>query len=227
MTADEESTLKRHARRRLIGAVALATFVVVTLPLVFDAQPPATLDNDIRIQIAGQPFLVPSNPVEDTPASSPVVAAGVAGSAPLATAASAVIEAQPQSAVPAASAVAVPLTLSQSMTVPAAEKNDSEPDGNKPKVDKPKSDTSPKEPAKSERAVPHSGYVIQIGAYSNPASARNMEAKLTKLGFHTYTEKVSGNVRVRVGSYSSREAADKARQKLLAQGLHPNIVHLD
>jgi cell division protein FtsN len=34
-------------------------------------------------------------------------------------------------------------------------------------------------------------------------------------------------VRVRIGSYPTREAAEKIRHKLEAQGLHPNVVNLE
>jgi len=54
-----------------------------------------------------------------------------------------------------------------------------------------------------------------------------MEAKLAKLGLHAYSEKIGNNVRVRVGGYTTREAAEKARKKLEAQELHADVIHLN
>ena len=47
---DDEAGLKRRARRRLIGAVALTTAVVVLLPMLLDSEPkPAGQDIELRI----------------------------------------------------------------------------------------------------------------------------------------------------------------------------------
>lgn len=47
---DEESNLKRQARRRLLGAIALTILVVVLLPMVLDSEPPVP-SQDIELQI--------------------------------------------------------------------------------------------------------------------------------------------------------------------------------
>lgn len=47
---DEATLLKKRARRRLIGAVALALFAAIVLPMVMDHQPPAPL-KDIQVRI--------------------------------------------------------------------------------------------------------------------------------------------------------------------------------
>ena len=47
---DDESNLKRRARRRLVGAVALATAVVVLLPMLLDSAPKPEAQ-EIELQI--------------------------------------------------------------------------------------------------------------------------------------------------------------------------------
>ena len=47
---DEATLLKKRARRRLIGAAALALFAAIVLPMVMDHQPPAPL-KDIQVRI--------------------------------------------------------------------------------------------------------------------------------------------------------------------------------
>ncbi len=47
---DDEDKLKRQARRRLIGAVALTTAIVVILPMVLENEPkPVGQDIELRI----------------------------------------------------------------------------------------------------------------------------------------------------------------------------------
>lgn len=93
---DDESNLKRRARRRLVGAVALATAIVVLLPMLLDSEP-KQVGQDIELRIPDKDgvaefepkFPLPSTPVESPAASSvetvaiplaasPVVAAPVA-----------------------------------------------------------------------------------------------------------------------------------------------------
>lgn len=48
--SEEALQLKRRARRRLVGAIALVTFVVIILPLILDKEPgPAGPPLDVRI----------------------------------------------------------------------------------------------------------------------------------------------------------------------------------
>ena len=49
-TSEEEIRLRKRARRRLIGAIALTTLVVVTLPMVLDSEP-RPIGDDIAVQI--------------------------------------------------------------------------------------------------------------------------------------------------------------------------------
>jgi DedD protein len=67
--------------------------------------------------------------------------------------------------------------------------------------------------------------VLQVGAYSREEAGRQMLDNLKKRGFPAYTEKVAGMLRVRVGGYPSREAAEKVKLKLEAIGLQPNVIN--
>ena len=48
--SEEEMRLRKRARRRLIGAIALTTLVIVTLPMVLDGEP-RPIGDDIAVQI--------------------------------------------------------------------------------------------------------------------------------------------------------------------------------
>ncbi len=77
---DDEDSLKRRARRRLIGAVALATVIVVVLPMLLDSEP-KSMGRDIEIRIPDKDKVaefVPNismPPAPDTPQTALVEAA--------------------------------------------------------------------------------------------------------------------------------------------------------
>jgi DedD protein len=201
ISTEEESTLKRQARRRLIGAVALVLAIVVFLPMLFDDEPSPTTASDIELRIPDRDKVPPllSQPVAEVVAQSAVSAASIS---------------EPFVAPVVASAVNVdPVSKVEA----------------KPKSEaKPKTDTQSKVEAKPiTKPTPKTGWAVQVGAYSNVDAAKQMNAKLSKEGFHVYTEKVGNMVRVRVGSYPSREAADKIKLKLEKLGLHPDVVNLE
>src|SRR3954466_1787526 len=75
---DEELHLKKRARRRLVGAIALVLLIVVFLPMVLDSEP-KPLNQDIAINIPPIPKAdnsapAPSMPVTPTTSARPHVA---------------------------------------------------------------------------------------------------------------------------------------------------------
>ena len=193
--SDEELQLKKRARRRLVGAIALVLLIVVFLPMVLDNEPkPLNQDVAITIPPIPNPESIPQNPapVQTSPASPPHVAGLPEGP-------------------PAASA---------------------EPKTDATKSDSVKSESKPL--GKSEQkhdqksaATGHAGgeesFVVQLGAFSNAANAKSLQKKLRDNKFKAYTDTVKNaggdRVRVRVGPYPSREAAEKARDRLKAMRL--------
>ena len=203
---DDEASLKRRARRRLIGAVTLTTVVVVLLPMLLDSEP-RLVGQDIELRIPDKDkvgefvprigLLSASAPVAVFPASSPAATPVIAAPA----------IAAPQVVVaPAAVAVAKAL---ENKPVPAPVK--------------PKEIAPEPKPVEQSQTEPQPGFVVQIGAFSKAESAHYLQKKLSKEGFKVYTEKVADKTRVRAGPYATREAAEKARHKLEAQGLHPDV----
>jgi DedD protein len=192
---EDEDGLKRQARRRLIGAVALVTAVVVILPMVLDSQPRMSGQTiDLRIPDPSKVGAFKSQivlPAESAPAEA---------SAP-AAAPPAVAESKPQ---PAA---AKPATAKPEMAAPAASKKS--------------------KPTGKQHAAAKPGFAVQVGAYSSATAVRQLEAKLRKLGFHVYTEKAGSTVRVRIGPYATRQAAEKDLHKLEAQKMRPVLVTLN
>jgi len=213
ISTDEESNLKRQVRRRLIGAVALFLLLIIFIPIVFDSEPAPTAGNNIELRIPDKDKAPEFQPKIDLPQidkmTSAVEAAPVTEPTPAPVSTPAV--------------VLTPEPVAKPVPVPVA----SQP---KPEV-KPKPEAKPKveskPAAKPQAAVPKTGWGVQVGAFANLDTARNLQAKLSKQGYHAYTEKAGSVTRVRIGSYPTREAAEKVQGKLQGQGMQANVVSLE
>jgi DedD protein len=73
-----------------------------------------------------------------------------------------------------------------------------------------------------ESAAPREGYAVQLAAFADDHGANSLAGRLKKAGYAAYTEPLKTSKgtlwRVRVGPYSSREAALAARDKLKTEG---------
>lgn len=208
---DDELNLRRKARRRLIGAVALTLAVVVILPMVLDSEPKPT-GQDIELRIPA-----PDKVGEFTPG---VAASEVAAASPFAASA---VEAAPVPAAASAVALAKPAAASNPHTeVQGKIHADKQPEAKAVESKSPES----KKPESKNMDKPAGGesFVAQVGAYTNPETAKQEASRLKKLGFKAYTEKAGDKVRVRVGPYAEREKAEKVRQLLEKHGLHPTVM---
>jgi DedD protein len=227
--SDSDLQLKKRARRRLVGAVALALLAAIVLPMVMDHEPrPAQQDIQVRIPsqdagsftsrvLPGAPTATPLPPVAETkkpaepkPEPKPVVepsAEPVAASKP---------ESKPET----------------KPVVEAAPKPVAKPEATKPETHKP--DTKSAEAlraekilaggdaAKPEAAKPDSAangqWVLQLGAYAEQGNVKVLQGKVKELGYPSYTEKISTpqgeRIRVRAGPFSSKAAAEKAQARL-------------
>jgi DedD protein len=117
---DDELNLRRKARRRLIGAVALTLAVVVILPMVLDREPKSTGNIDLTIPDSGNVgAFVPRVAVPE-------------GAATLPSAGSAVVA---STATPAAPAIATPAQVpvaAKSIVAPSPNKSTATRNADKP-----------------------------------------------------------------------------------------------
>ena len=212
---DDEASLKRKARRRLIGAIALTTAIVVLLPMLLDSEP-RQVGQDIELRIPDKDKVGEFVPkIGLPPASAPAVA-------PPATTSAADTSVPVTAPVTAAPPVAAPQEAPESRPAPAPKPPN---ETVKPKAAAPQQAPAKPEPKPAEQtqAEPQQSFVVQIGAFTKAESAHFLQKKLSKVGFKIYTEKAGDKTRVRAGPYATREAADKVRHKLEAQGLHPDV----
>ncbi len=203
---DSEDELKRQMRRRLVGAVALVTALFIILPMLLESTPnPREGSLELRIPdkdragaFTSQMVVAESAPEVTTepPAAAPQEAAQPASA--------------PAAAVP--SEPAKPVKQEAGKPVPA-----------KPEAAHKQARPEHKQ-AENKSAEHKPGFAVQVGAFSHADTARELLEKLRKQGLHAYTEKAGGTIRVRVGPYPSRAAAEQVLHKLSAQGMQPAIV---
>lgn len=237
--ADDVQQLRLRAKRRLIGAALLVLVGVVVFPLVFETQPrPIPVDLPISI------------PRKDTVATLVVPAPAALASEPAATAP---IEPAVEPASSAKAGEKATDKLSDKSPEKSPDKSpEKSPDKAADKAAaKPTEKAAPKPaakaaeadaariqalldgkdaPRKAEAAPGGQRFIVQVGAFSDAKAAQEMRHKVEKLGLKTYAQSVETpdgtRVRVRVGTFASRDDAAKAAAKLHAAGLAGTVLTL-
>lgn len=197
---DGELDLKKRARRRLVGATALALLAAVVLPMVMDHEPrPSTQEIQVRIpaQEAGG-FASKILPAKPAPTPLPPV-----------------VEAKPAAPEPAPEKVAekpAPKPVEKPAPKPAE----------KP-VEKPAAASAEDAP----RATTEQ-WVVQLGAYKEAGNVKILVAKIKQMGLPVYTEPFNmpegPRTRVRSGPFPSREAAERAQARIKTIGVNGPVA---
>jgi DedD protein len=240
--ADAQLPLKKRARRRLVGAIALAVLAAVVLPMVMDQAPQAPVQ-DVQIRIPGQeqappfsPKSLAAKPAEAPPAAKSASAPAVekpavaASEKPADKPVEKVAEKAPEKPT---SEAAKPTAKTEKKPAEKAVEKPAEKTPEKPVAAKNGGDDSqraaailagkPAETAPAQKAT-GSEFVILIGAFSNPANVKQLQTKLSELGLKVYTETLDSpqgkKTRVRAGPFPSRDAADKALEKMKRIGVN-------
>lgn len=236
---DAQLHLKKRARRRLVGAIFFVSVVAVVLPMVMDHEPRQTVQ-DVEIRIPGQdekPFApkFAATPVEksapkpaETSVPSAVATPGVAVAEPPVKPTARIIETVKDDK-PVEKAVEKPIAKPEKAPEKPAVKSP-EKTAEKP-AEKPKADEAKRaaailagQVAETKPAAAKAGeYLVLIGAFSNEANVKTLKTKLGEEGIKTYSEPLDTpqgkKTRVRAGPFASREAAEKALDKMKRIGV--------
>lgn len=214
--ADQALALKKRARRRLVGAIALVLLMLIILPNVLKDREQEELRAPITLTMpeAPQAEVAPENPVsEQLNAPSPPVE-------PTTTLPAENMTAPVQVPPPVSPSVEAPKTPETPEKIaPANPKTEANPTVNqataKPETDKPKE-------AKATR------FLIQVGVFSDAENVKKLQTKISEAGFSSRTAKLSTpkgeKIRLRVGSFVTRDAAAEALKKLEAHGLSGMVL---
>lgn len=235
--ADAQLPLKKRARRRLVGAIAIAVFAAVVLPMVMDPAPQAPV-NDVEIRIPGQeqapafnPGKLAAKPVETPPARNVVADKPVERPVERAPAPSAEKAAEAVATPPAAARVvdkAPEKAPEKAAEKPAEKPAEKVADKTQPAKAKSNGEDDARRAAailagKAQSAAAEQ-HVILIGAFANEGNVQVLQKKLGELGIKVYTEALDSpqgkKTRVRAGPFASREAAEKALDRMKRIGVN-------
>jgi DedD protein len=238
--------VRRRARHRLVGASVLVLLGVLGFPLLFDTQPrPISVDIPIEIPAKNQASTVPArktapiSPVATpvAPASEPTTEArrdagpdgpSLSAQESLGAREEMVIE----STRPAPAPRPGPAVEARSTAVPTPPAAPAAPAPPKPAVSaeaaRARALLDGKPVAQTNEAAQR--IVVQVGAFADPARAREVRLKVEAAGLKTYTHVAQtaegSRIRVRVGPFATRAEADKAAARVKALGLPAAILTL-
>ncbi len=232
---EQELTLKKRARRRLVGAVALVLLMVIILPQVLQ---------DRALQAQQEPIKITMPEVEkNVPEPIPTQAAALTPQT----------QAPVQQQLPATEPVKSthPSVTAEQETAASNEvKNIGETESKEVKPKKPEQTQSKVQTQKQDQAqvasIPENKLVakaaeevkpaavktqgtfaVQVGVYADAANVKRLQEQLKQAGFNTYTEKVQTSkgesLRLKAGSFKTRQDAVDALAKVKSLGL-PGIV---
>lgn len=239
--------LKKRARRRLVGAIALVIFALIVLWTAMDSAPPATIaaNNPIEI-ISSSPALLQPAPVVSAPEVNPQTAATEAPALltpePQDMAAAPAPEYQPASSsadilpgklvnhqkkvvitpppaviTPKPAATPAPTPKPAPKATPAPAAAKADPLRILQGLDTP----APQKTASDKR------YYIQVGAYADADKATQVVSKLKGAGVPAYAEKVTTEkgalTRVRVGPVGDEARAQSYLKKMDGLGLSGHL----
>lgn len=218
---DGELELKKRSRRRLVGAAALALLAIVVLPMVMDHEPrqPA---QDIQVKIPSQDAggftsrILPAKPTATPlPPAEPDAKA----------------EAKPE---PKPEAKPEPKPEPKPEAKPAVKPPEPAKAPEKPaaKSAEPAKETAKAEEARAKAALSGAAvadqWVVQLGAYKETANVKQLTAKLKQMGLPSYTEHFDSpqgaRTRVRAGPFKSKDAAEKARERIKTMGVSGTVA---
>lgn len=238
----EEQALRRRARRRLVGAVALALLAVVVLPMIFDPEP-RPLGGNVEIHIPGQntAFNAPPEPTPQAQGSTqPLPAAPVetlaANSEALPALPPTLESAPPPPIAPAPVKKPEIVKPAPKPTPKVPEKPVEKPVPGKPaepkvttkpapaKAEPAKQTASNDAPAKPTVDFSSRGYFLQLGAFSNESNARQLADRAKSAGINASVVSSAGQSKVRVGPYGERDKALEMQAKLKDKGLKSVLI---
>lgn len=237
---DPQQELKKRARRRLVGALALALAAVILLPMLMDREPRPSA-NELQIRIPSQegsnfaaraitgaapsparPLETSSVPVAQSRVSPVETRSAEKISEPIAGAS------KPEHVSPKPKAVPEERKPEPEHKLVAERKQENSPQPKKPEP------TRKQEEDLRARAILEgrtdksreektSIFYVQLGVYRDAENAREVQTKAASLGVKCVLEKAGVATRVRVGPFSDRVAAEQVAAKLKEAGL-PGFV---
>jgi DedD protein len=214
---DQELNLKKRARRRLVGAIALVLLMVIVLPMILKDRSASEPQEKITITLPGE-----QTPATVSDFDSSIVPAEPVNPEPANTMPDVIDETEPE---PEANIVTNPddATDTEAGASIAAKQA--------PPKETPAKAVDPKEaPAKLATVKPTSSqkFYVQVGVFSDAANVKQLQTKLSDLGYKSQTEKISTDkgqkIRLRTQTFVDRNEAAIALENIKDAGLTGMVV---
>ena len=228
---DLQTDLRKRARRRLLGAIALALTAAIVLPIVMDHEPrlPA---QDIAVRIPPRDNAPPlASPARiEVPDAEDAIPPPPPDSEPVPA-----VRTEPAPAVQAVAPSKPPVSVRPEPVKPPPVKPEppkaESPKPVAPKTETPKADAPKAEVSKAAALLDgkNAPVALQLGVFSDAANVAKLRARAKELGFASFTEDVKladgqTRTRVKVGPFASRAAAEAAQHKLEAAGMRSMLA---
>lgn len=198
---DQQLTLKKRARRRLVGAIALVLLMIIVLPMILKDRANTQPTDEVTITL--------SNPAKSTEVT-PAISDFDSNISPAE-------DSESQN-----SPVAEELTSDSSeLSAPT----DESPPTTKAPIAPIKPDLQKAEEKKTSGSPK---YYVQIGVFSDAANVKQLQARLNDLGYPSQTEKIDTakgkKIRLRTHLLGERNEAAIALQNIKDAGLTGMVV---
>ena len=198
---DQELNLKKRARRRLVGAIALVLLMVIVLPMILKDRSATQPQDQITITLPSEQVQTEASdfdsnivPTEPSITTLPQVA-------------------EPEVAEPESGVTKPDLEASASKALPTT---------------KPEAPTSTPTPTVKSSTEANRQYHVQIGVFSDAANVEQLQAKLSDLGYKSQTEKIDTDkgkkIRLRTQVFGDRNEAAIALEIIKDAGLTGMVV---
>ncbi len=241
---EQELTLKKRARRRLVGAVALVLLIVIVLPQILQDRALQAQQEPIKITMpeVGKPV---SESIPNQQAAIATQPKEVSQHQEASQPKEVLLPQEPiQQKLPGRDSVKPrpsSSSVQQEAAVSSAEKDVVEAAPKEPKVKKtelpqvaslPENKPTVKSTATVAQEKPalvntEGSFAVQVGVYSDAANVKRLQEQLKQAGFSTSTEKVQTSkgesLRLKAGSFKTRQDAVDALAKIKNLGL-PGMV---
>jgi DedD protein len=200
---DIELNLKKKARRRLVGAITLVLLMIVLLPILLKDRVEMADQNEVKITMDNQQESVLNSKSDITlPEDFD----------------SKVVSIDHESA-------AKPIDLPD---VQEQKEPNSEVEVKHVEQVKPSTQSVVKPEAKPEKPASSGSFFVQVGVFSDPVNVKQLQAKLTELGYQSKTEKINttkgDKIRLRTKAFTSRNEAAIALENIKDAGLTGMVV---
>lgn len=198
---DQELNLKKRARRRLVGAIALVLLMVIVLPMILQDRSATQPQDQITITL----------PSEQMQAEASDFDSNIVPTEPS-------ITTLPEVAAPESGATTPDLEASASKMTPEVTLP----------TTKPEDPTSTPTPTVKSSTEANRQYHVQIGIFSDAANVKQLQAKLSDLGYKSQTEKIDidkgKKIRLRTQVFGDRNEAAIALEIIKDAGLTGMVV---